>query len=81
MSQLASLATPQPVPVGAVEVVANRQQHAAAARKQQVRKESNKHQLQQSAVNESNESIDVDSRETQVTRIHASQILFPSYSV
>ena len=79
-SQLASPPSLQPVPLGDAEVIANRQQHAAE-RKQQVPKEINKHQLQQSAVNESNESIHADSTETQVAKIHPSQILFASYSV
>ena len=72
--------SPQPIPLGDAEVITNRQQHAAAC-KQQVPKEINKHQLQQSAVNKSDESIHADSTETQVGKIHASQILFASCSV
>ena len=79
-SQLASPPSLQPVPLGDAEVIANRQQHPAEG-KQQVSKEINKHQLQQSEVNESDESIHADSIETQVAKIHPSQILFTSYSV
>ena len=78
-SELASPPSPQLVPLGEAEVIANRQQHPAAC-KQQVPKEINKHQLEQSAVNESDESIDDDSTETQVGRIHASKIILASYS-
>ena len=79
-SQLASPPSLQPVPLGDAEVVANRQQHPAEG-KQQVPKEINKHQLQQSEVNKSDESIHADSTETQVAKIHPSQILFASYRV
>ena len=78
-SKLASPPSPQLVPLGEAEVIANRQQHQAACN-QQVPKELNKHQLEQSAVNESDESIDDDSTETQVGRIHASKIILISYS-
>ena len=78
--QFASPPSLQPVPLGDTEVFGNRQQHPAEG-KQQVPKEINKHQLQQSEVNESDESIHADSTETQVPKIHPSQILFTSYSV
>ena len=57
------------------------QQATASSRRQATGSKRNKHQLQQSEVNESDESIHADSTETQVAKIHPSQILFASYSV